>query len=79
MSELSGDTGARARTARITRDDLEARFRAIAGDVSDNVGDVRQLGVPVAAAAGVLVVLLAFVLGRRRGRSNSTVVEIRRL
>ena len=36
-------------------------------------------GLAVAGAIGILVITLAFLAGRRRGRAKSAVVEIRRL
>jgi hypothetical protein len=36
-------------------------------------------GLAVAGAVGILLLTLAFLAGRRRGRSKSAVVEIRRL
>jgi hypothetical protein len=66
-------------TGRISRDDIEARLRALEGDVTDRVVDRKGRIVQVAAAAGVAVLLVAFLLGVRRGRRKTTVVEIRRL
>ena len=64
---------------KITRDDLEAKFREVQGEV-DDAGDAAK---PYAFAAGaavvVLVILMAWFLGKRRGKSQKTVVEIRRV
>ena len=63
----------------ITREDIEARFRDIQGEASAVETDARDyLGIAVAAVA-VTVVVVAFVLGSRRGRKRRTVVEIRRV
>jgi hypothetical protein len=63
----------------ITRDDIEAKFRDLQGEVETIESDARDyLGVAVAAVA-VTVVVLAFVLGNRRGKKRRTVVEIRRV
>jgi hypothetical protein len=64
---------------RITRDDIEERFRSLQGDVNERVDDSRGRAVQIAVAAGVAVVVVAFLLGRRRGRRRTTLVEIRRL
>jgi len=64
---------------RITRDDLEAKFRAFQGDVQSKVDDKKQTLVAVAAGAGVLVLIIFFLLGRRSGRKKTTLVEIRRV
>jgi len=64
---------------RITRDDLEARFRALQGDVQSAVEDKRRTLTTAAVAGGVLLVLLVFLLGRKSGRRRNTFVEIRRV
>ncbi len=63
----------------ITRDDLEAKFREIQSDVDDTVETTVGLAVIVVAAAAVGLLAVAFVVGRRRGRKRTTVVEIRRV
>ncbi|HLX86886.1 MAG TPA: hypothetical protein VKR22_00290 [Acidimicrobiales bacterium] len=66
-------------TARISRDDIEAKLRELSGDVDDRVEAARPTLVGGAVAAVVVVAALAYLLGRRRGRRRSAVVEIRRL
>jgi hypothetical protein len=63
----------------ITRDDIEAKFRELQGEVDDTIE--QTMGVAIIAGAVVVVGLLAvaFVIGRRRGRKRTTVVEIRRV
>ncbi len=75
-------TGSRAGTrtgTRITRDDLEAKLRDMAGDLDDTVETARPTLLAGAAAVAVLVVLVAYLLGRRSGRARSAVVEIRKV
>lgn len=63
----------------ITRADIEAKFRDIAGEVESVEDDARSyVGLAVAAVA-VTVVVIAFAIGSRRGRRRRTIVEIRRL
>jgi hypothetical protein len=63
----------------ITRDDIEAKFRDIQGEVESVEAEARTyLGLAVAAVA-VTVVALAFFMGTRRGKKRRTVVEIRRI
>jgi hypothetical protein len=69
----------RAQRGPITRDDLEAKLRDITGDVSDTVEAARGIAVAVAVGAGVLFVVGAYWLGRRKGRRRKTVLEIRRI
>lgn len=64
---------------RITRDDLEAKFRALQDDVQGKVMDKRQTLMAAGSAVAVLVVLIVFFLGKRSGRKKTTFVEIRRL
>jgi hypothetical protein len=64
---------------RITRGDIEAKLRQMRGEV-DKTAEAAK--VPIMAVAGgvaAAVVVLAFLLGKRRGRRKSTVVEIRRV
>jgi hypothetical protein len=63
----------------ITREDLEAKLRDLTGDVSATVETARGIGVAVAVGAGVLFVVSAYWLGRRKGRKRRTVLEIRRI
>ena len=66
-------------TAKITRDDIEAKLRQVAGDVDDQVEAARPAIVTGAVVAVVAVGVLAYLWGRHRGRRRSAVVEIRRL
>lgn len=63
---------------RITRDDLESRFRALQDEVQGKVNDKKQTMTTVAIVAGVVLLLFVFVLGRRAGKKKTTLVEIRR-
>ncbi len=67
------------RSSRITRDDIEAKLRELSGDVDERVEAARPNIVVGAVAAVVVVAAVAYLLGRRRGRSRSALVEIRRL
>jgi hypothetical protein len=64
---------------RITRADLEAKLREVRGEVEEKGEAARNTGLTVALVGVVALVGLAFLLGRRRGRRKSTVVEIRRV
>ncbi|HEY2997755.1 MAG TPA: hypothetical protein VGJ43_04220 [Acidimicrobiales bacterium] len=67
------------RPQRITRDDLEAKFRELEVDARDQVASARSTVVTAGVVAALVLLLLAFLLGRRGGRQRSTVVEIRRV
>lgn len=62
----------------ISPDDIEGKMRELADDVDTVTTDIRSVAVTAAAAGLVIVVVVAFWLGRRRGKRSATVVEIRR-
>lgn len=63
----------------ITRDDIEAKFRELQSDVDDTVEQSMGLVVIAGVVVAVGIIGIAFVLGRKRGRKRTTVVEIRRV
>jgi hypothetical protein len=64
----------------IGRDDIERKFRELQTDVVDTVGSqVRSYAIAAGAVLFISVMTVAYVVGRRRGRKRSTVVEIRRI
>jgi hypothetical protein len=69
----------RAPQDRISRDDLEDMFRQLEGGAREQVESARSTVVTGGIVAAVLLLLLAYVLGARKGRKRSTVVEIRRV
>jgi hypothetical protein len=68
-----------ATTAKISRDDLEAKLREISGDAEETVEAAKPKVISSVVAGAVLVVLVAYLLGRRRGRARSAVIEIRKV
>jgi hypothetical protein len=64
---------------RITREDLEAKFRGAQEGWQGRLEDKKQTLLTVATVGGVVLLLLFFVLGRRSGRKKTTFVEIRRV
>ena len=68
-----------AGTERITRDQIEAKFRELTGEVSDEVESTKSQVVTVGLAVGVLLIAAVFLIGRRNGRRRSAVVEVRRV
>lgn len=63
----------------ITRDDLESKFRELEGEASSTAQQAKSYAMAAAAVVIVGVAAVAFVLGRRKGRKKTTVVEIRRV
>jgi hypothetical protein len=65
--------------AKISRDDLEQRFRSLQDGVRGQVDDRRNAFMTAAGTGGLLLVLIIFLLGRRSGKKQTTFVEIRRV
>jgi len=63
----------------ISRADIESKLREIRGEVEDASNSARSIGVIVGAVAVVAVIGTVYLFGRRRGRKEKTVVEIRRV
>ena len=68
-----------AQQTKITRSDLESKFRAVQGDIQGKVDDKKQTLMAVGAGAGMFLMLVFFLLGRRSGKKKTTLVEIRRV
>lgn len=66
-------------TAPITRDDIEAKFREIQGEVGEATDVARNYVLITGVVVAVAVAAAAFYFGRRRGRLQKTIVEIRRV
>ena len=64
---------------RITPADIESKFREIQRQVDTVAEEGKQRVLPVALAAGAVVVVLVYLMGRRSGKRRSTVVQIRRI
>jgi hypothetical protein len=62
----------------LSRHDLEAKARELIDAVDETKASARNLAVLGALAIGAVVVS-AFVIGRRRGSRNKTVVEVYRV
>jgi hypothetical protein len=63
---------------RITRDDIRSKLEEIQGDATQTVHDARNQLIAVGVAVGAVVIVAAFLLGRRGGRRKSTIIELRR-
>jgi hypothetical protein len=66
-------------TGRITRGDIENKLHEIRGDVEETAQDAKTPIMAIAGGVVMAIVVVAFLLGKRRGRRKSTVVEIRRV
>ena len=65
-------------TPRVSREDLETKFRALQADIQGRAADKKQSMVAIGSAAAAAVVLLAYLFGRRGGRKRGSRVEFRR-
>ncbi len=62
----------------IHRDDIEGGLRAIKDDLDSVKESASGLGIAALLAGAFLLVLLAFLIGKRRGKQKYAFVEIRR-
>lgn len=65
-------------TPKITRDDLESKFRALQADIQSRTMGKKESIMSTLAVAGVVLMFASYLLGRRRGRKRAGRVEIRR-
>ena len=66
-------------SAHITRDDIRAKAEQIRHQADSTVTSAAPVGLAAIGVAAVLAILVAYLLGRRKGRDSRTVVEVRRL
>lgn len=64
---------------RISLDDIEGQLRSLGGTAQAVVAESRTTAFAAAVVGGALAVASVYLLGRRRGRRRSTVLEIRRV
>lgn len=63
----------------IDRGQIEAKLRELQGEVTETTESAKSTLVTVGAIALVVVIAVAFLAGRRKGRKRTTVVEVRRI
>ncbi len=61
----------------ITRDDLEASFRSFKDDIDRSADDAKSKLIPAGILMGILLLVLAYLIGKRVGKTKSTVVVTR--
>ncbi|MST33547.1 hypothetical protein GHK86_12555 [Acidimicrobiaceae bacterium USS-CC1] len=64
---------------RIEIGDIREKLAELRGEVDETTDTVKPYLTYAAVGGAVLVIALAFLVGRRRGRRTSTWVEIRRV
>lgn len=62
----------------ISRDDIKSKLGEIQGDALEQVEGAKSQIVTIAAAVALVLLIVAFLLGRRGGKRSSTVIEVRR-
>jgi hypothetical protein len=62
----------------ISRDDIKAKLGDLQGEARTQVDGARNQLVTVGAGVALLLLVIAFMLGRRGGRRRSAVIEVRR-
>jgi hypothetical protein len=64
---------------RITRDDIEAKLRELRGSVDDRAEAAKVPAAAVGIGVVLVLVVLAYWLGKRKGKKRQMVLEIRRI
>ncbi len=62
----------------ISRADLESKFRALQADIQGRASDKKQSLIAAGSAIATVVVVIAYLFGRRSGRRRGSRVEFRR-
>lgn len=63
----------------ITRADIESKLREIQGGTEAGADAAKGAGIAAVVGLALLGILVAYLMGRRKGRKRRTVVEIRRI
>ena len=63
---------------KISKEDLERRFKSLQDDLQGRVENKKQTIVAVAGAAAVVLMVVSYLFGRHRGSRRATRVEFRR-
>lgn len=63
---------------KISKQDIENKIRALQSDLSGRAADKKQSIVAIGGAVASVVIVLAYLLGRRSGRRRGSRVEFRR-
>jgi hypothetical protein len=64
--------------AKVSRDDIEAKLREIQGEVDETAESAKGMAVAAGAAIAVGLIVVVFLLVKRRGKRKTTIVEVRR-
>ena len=64
---------------RVSIADIESKLRDMAGPVESGVEKAKSVAVAAAVAVGAVFVIGAYLMGRRKGKKRSPMIEIRRI
>ena len=65
--------------APVTRATIEAKLREIRGEIDTTAETARPYVMLAGVAVAVVVVGMAYLLGKRKGKKKTTLVEVRRV
>lgn len=63
---------------KVTRRDIKSKLVEIQGEATDQVAGAKNQLITVGAGLGLLLVIIAFFVGRKAGIRKNTVIEITR-
>jgi hypothetical protein len=63
---------------RIDRDDIKAKLTDLQGEAEQTVDGAKNQLMAIGAGVALLLLILAFLLGRRGGKRSSAIIEVRR-
>jgi hypothetical protein len=72
-------TGNGSTTTPITREDLRAGFAGLQGEVTEQAQSARDTIILIGVGAVTVIAVVAFVLGKKKGKQDKTYIEIRRV
>ncbi len=63
---------------RVSPDDIKAKLNEIQGEATQQVESAKNQLVAAGVLLAVVLLILAFLLGRRGGKRSSAIIEVRR-
>lgn len=68
----------RYESQRVSPDDIKAKLNEIQGEATQQVESAKNQLVAAGVLLAVVLLILAFLLGRRGGKRSSAIIEVRR-
>lgn len=63
---------------RVTPEDIRSKLTEIQGEATEQVEAAKNQVIAAGVLVGILLLMIAFLLGRRGGKRASAVIEVRR-